>query len=170
MPNPDFISVREASGSDVELMEQSRNLHGAGPADERMGAYFRGLHHPHKALLPRTGYIAMADNKPVGYTAGHLTTRFGYAGELQYLFVAPPYRRRGIGRRLVTSLANWFVAQGALRVCVCVDLESEPAAPFMPVSVQDHSANAGTLGRTLRLSLANTEAKRGHCRVEKIEK
>jgi GNAT superfamily N-acetyltransferase len=130
MPNPDLISVREASASDVELMEQSRNLHGAGRADERMAAYFRGLHHPQKALLPRTGYIAMADKKPVGYTAGHLTTRFGYAGELQYLFVALPYRRQGIGRWLVKSLASWFVAQGALRACVGVDLESEPAAPF----------------------------------------
>lgn len=130
MSNPDLISVREASVSDVELMEQSRTLHGAGRADERMAAYFRGLHHPQKALLPRTGYIAMADTKPVGYAAGHLTTRFGYAGELQYLFVALPYRRRGIGRWLVKSLASWFAAQGALRVCVCVDLESEPAAPF----------------------------------------
>jgi GNAT superfamily N-acetyltransferase len=129
-PSPDLISFREASVSDVQLMEQSRSLHGSGRADERMSAYFRGLHYPQNALLPRTGYIAMADNKPVGYTAGHLTTRFGYTGELQYLFVALPYRRRGIGRRLVKSLASWFVAQDALRVCVCVDLESEPAAPF----------------------------------------
>src|SRR5215831_2477631 len=79
-PSPDLISFREASVSDVELMEQSRSLHGSVRADERMAAYFRGLHHPEKALLPRTGYIAMADNKPVGYTAGHQTTRFGYAG------------------------------------------------------------------------------------------
>jgi GNAT superfamily N-acetyltransferase len=130
MLDADLCSVREASVADVALMEQARSLHGVGQADERMADYFRGLHHPHKALLPRIGYLALADGKPVAYTAGHLTTRFGYEGELQYLFVAPPYRRRGIGRRLVSSLANWFVTHGALRVCVCVDLESEPAAPF----------------------------------------
>ena len=124
------LHVRSASVEDVLLMEECRRLHHASPADERMTAYFRGLHHPQQALLPRIGYIALSDKAPVGYSAGHLTTRFGYTGELQYLFVAQPYRRRGIGRRLVQELARWFIAQRAATVCVCVDSESEAAAPF----------------------------------------
>ena len=130
MTNPDPLRVRIASVEDVPLMEECRRLHHAGPADERMTAYFSGLHHPHQALLPRIGYIVLSGEAPVGYIAGHLTTRFGYEGELQYLFVVQPYRRRGIGRRLVQELARWFVEQWATRVCVCVDADSQAAAPF----------------------------------------
>ena len=130
MTNPDPLQVRIASVEDVPLMEESRRLHQAGPADEPITPYFSGLHHPQQALLPRVGYIVLWGEAPVGYIAGHLTTRLGYAGELQYLFVALPYRRRGIGGRLVQELARSFIAQRATRVCVCVDSESQAAAPF----------------------------------------
>jgi GNAT superfamily N-acetyltransferase len=127
---PDPLLVRIATVEDVALMEQCRRSHHARPADERMTAYFSGLHHPHQALLPRLGYIALSGKAPVGYIAGHLTTRFGYTAELQYLFVSAPYRRRSIGRRLVQELARWFIEQRARRVCVCLDSESQAAAPF----------------------------------------
>src|SRR5262249_6235243 len=87
----------------------------AGPADERMAAYFDGLHHPHKALPPRTGFIALAARSVVGYIAGHLTTRHGCAGEVQYLYVAPAYRRSRVGAALLRLLPAWFRDQGPAR-------------------------------------------------------
>jgi GNAT superfamily N-acetyltransferase len=66
----------------------------------------------------------------VGHIAGHLTTRHACAGELQYLFVAPAYRRHGIASALLRLLAGWFREQGAAKVCVCVDADSPAAHPF----------------------------------------
>lgn len=95
-----------------------------------MTAYFNGQHHPQRALMPRTGYIAMAGGPLVGYIAGHLTTRHACAGEVQYLYVSPEFRRRGIATALITMLAAWFTDNAAARVCVCLDTESASAEPF----------------------------------------
>lgn len=102
----------------------------AGPADARMAAYFRAEHHPQNALLPRTGFVALLDGITVGYIAGHLSTRHGCGGELQYLFVAPEWRRQAIAGELVRHLAAWFVERGVRRVCVCLDADSPSAKPF----------------------------------------
>lgn len=95
-----------------------------------MGAYFRGEHHPQLALLPRTGYAAFVGGTMIGYVAGHLSTRQGCGGELQYLFVAPDSRRQGIATTLVRHMADWFAERGVRRVCVCVDADSPAARPF----------------------------------------
>ncbi len=95
-----------------------------------MTAYFDGQHHPHQALAPRVGYVAVAEGEVVGYVAAHLTTRHGCQGEVQYLFVAPAFRRRGIARELIRLVAAWFSKEGAVKVCVCVDADSPAAEPF----------------------------------------
>lgn len=102
----------------------------AGPADGRMGAYFNGLHHPQQALPARIGYVAIMDQRVAGYIAGHLTTRHGCAGEVQYLFVEPAARRKAVATRLLRLLASWFVENDARRVCVCLDADSPSARPF----------------------------------------
>jgi ribosomal protein S18 acetylase RimI-like enzyme len=101
-----MVSFRPASAADVAAMAacRSRDPQG-GPADERMGAYFRGEHHPHLALPPRTGFVALANDAVVGYIAGHLTTRHDCQGEVQYLFVSSEFRRQGIARRLIQLMA-----------------------------------------------------------------
>jgi GNAT superfamily N-acetyltransferase len=125
------IGYREASVIDVPAMARSRMSDPASPtADTRMAAYFTGNHHPQRALLPRIGFVATAGADVVGYIAGHLTQRYDCDGEVQYLFVAAPYRRVGVGSRLLELLARWFETQRALRVCVNVDPESPPARPF----------------------------------------
>jgi GNAT superfamily N-acetyltransferase len=100
------------------------------PADPRMAAYFNGEHHPQQALHPRAGFVALDVTAVVGYIAGHLTRRFGYDGEVQYLYVAPDYRRHGIAAALLRLMAAWFDDQNAMRVCVNVNVDSPPAAPF----------------------------------------
>jgi GNAT superfamily N-acetyltransferase len=90
------------------------------PPDPRMQAYLAGEHHPRHALAPRAMWIALEGGVPVGYIAGHLTRRFECDGELQYLYVLPTHRRRGVAAGLLVLLAGWFVEQGARRVCVDV--------------------------------------------------
>ena len=77
----------------------------AGPADSRIDAYFSGQHHPQQALPPRVGFVAVTEHSTIGYLAGHLTMHHGCAGEVQYLFVAPAHRRRGIATKLLQLLA-----------------------------------------------------------------
>ena len=131
MASIDPIRYRAATSGDVAAMAACRLADvDAGPADERMAAYFDGRHHPQQALPPRTGFVALAGNAVIGYIAGHLTRRYGYDGEVQYLYVAPRYRRRGVAAALLRLLAGWFQQQGVARVCVNADPDSPAAAPF----------------------------------------
>lgn len=102
----------------------------AGPADPRMTAYMQGTHHPREALAPRVVLVGLADDRVVGYIAGHLTRRHDCAGELQYLFVAPHHRRAGVAAALLARLSEWFTSQGAHRICVNVAPENAPARAF----------------------------------------
>jgi GNAT superfamily N-acetyltransferase len=104
----------------------------AGPADSRIAAYLDCQHHPQHALGPRIAYLAVAGDAVVAYVAGHLTQRHGCDGEVQYLYVAPAYRRKGIGSALLRLLADWFLSQGACKMCVAVANDNPPEArPFV---------------------------------------
>jgi len=101
-----------------------------GTAEERMVAYFDSEHHPQQALLPRMIYVALEDDTLIGYIAGHLTQRFGCEGELQWLYVAPERRRRGVASALLRRLAEWFNEQRASQVCVNVASSNSVARAF----------------------------------------
>ena len=101
-----------------------------GPADHRMAAYMADKHHPQQALPPRVVYVALTGSIVAGYIAGHLTRRYSCDGEVQYLFVATPYRRTGIASALLERLARWFTAHGASKICVDVNPDSPGARPF----------------------------------------
>lgn len=129
----DGVHFREATTSDVAAMVKCRLADPTddGAADPRMLAYFDRQHHPQHALLSRVGYVALHDDTVVGYIAGHRTTRNGCSGEVQYLFVSPAYRRQGIATALLRLLAEWFIANGAQKVCVGVAADSPAEArPF----------------------------------------
>ena len=112
-----------------------------GAADPRMAAYLDGQHHPHKALLPRVAYVALIEDRVIGYIGGHRTERFGYDGEVQYLYVVPEHRRSGVATGLLRMLTEWFRKKGIERVCVNVNVESPGAGPFYS------SRGAGPLNR-----------------------
>jgi len=127
----DRIWYREATGADVAAMAACRLTDAdTGPADDRMAAYFEGRHHPRQALLPRTGYVALAEGTVIGYVAGHLTRRYGYDCEVQYLSVAPEHRRHGVASALLRLLMRWFQERGVARVCVDANIDSPAAVPF----------------------------------------
>ncbi len=125
------IRFEWATAQDVPAMERCRAVDPeVGPADPRMAAYLNGTHHPQQALSARTALVAMSGADVVGYIAGHATTRFDCAGEVQYLYVAPAFRRRGVAKGMLRRLASWFAAQQIDRVCVNVNPDSQGAAPF----------------------------------------
>ena len=125
------IRYREVTPADVPGIMHSRSRDPDwGPADPRTGAYLAGDHHPQRALPPRTGFLALQDDGVVGYIAGHLTRRFECDGELQYLWVAPDYRKQGIASRLLELQAEWFLGQDAGRICVDVLPDNTAARSF----------------------------------------
>lgn len=125
------VVYRHATVEDVVAMTQCRVEDAAsGPADPRMGPYLDGRHHPRHALAPRAGYVAVERDRIVGYIAGHLTRRYDCDGEIQYLFVAPGCRRRGIGSELLARLFQWFREERASRICVDVVPENAVARTF----------------------------------------
>ena len=126
------VEIRAATVDDVPGMQRCRQDDPADePPDPRLAAYFEGTHHPQQALPPRTGYIALAKGEVVAYIAGHLTTRQGAEGEVQYLYVAPAYRRRGIATALLRHLMEWFDTHGAYKVCFALADDSHAEArPF----------------------------------------
>jgi GNAT superfamily N-acetyltransferase len=127
------ISFRAVTGADVPAMVQCHLNHAAvEPADSRIAAYLAGQHHPQQALPARTGYVAFVGEQVIGYIAGDRTNRHECEGEVQYLFVSPAYRLRGIGTALVQRLAQWFAQEGVRKVCIGVANDSPPPAkPFV---------------------------------------
>jgi GNAT superfamily N-acetyltransferase len=95
-----------------------------------MAAYLAGRHHPQLAFPQRVAFLAEVNEAPAGYIAGHLTRRFGCQGEVQYLYVARPFRRAGAASALLKILAEWFVLQEARRICVNVNVDSPGADSF----------------------------------------
>jgi GNAT superfamily N-acetyltransferase len=101
-----------------------------GGSEERMRLYLRGEHHPQQALARRVALVAEGDNALVGFIAGHLTTRFGCDGELQWLLVALEARGGPTATLLWETLRDWFIEQRARRVCVNVALDNSRACRF----------------------------------------
>lgn len=96
----------------------------------RISGYLEGSLSPQHALAPRQCYIASEERELVGFVSGHLTRRYDCTGELEWINVSPEWRRRGVASELLRLIAKWFVAQGALRVCVDVDPSNHVARAF----------------------------------------
>jgi GNAT superfamily N-acetyltransferase len=96
----------------------------------RIGDYLRGELHPKHALAPRVAYVATNGDTVVGLVAGHLTTRHGCDGELEWVDIAGDHRRKGIAYGLLRKLAAWFVKHDANKVCVDVQPENTTARAF----------------------------------------
>lgn len=123
------LECRAASMDDIPALAALRGVdEPGGTSTARMVAYIEGRHHPQRAKAPRGLWCAILVDStprtvvspPIGYIAGHLTSRFGCDGEMQWLYVASAHRREGVASALLRHLARWFAAQGAQRVCVNV--------------------------------------------------
>jgi RimJ/RimL family protein N-acetyltransferase len=96
----------------------------------RISAYLAGEHHPQQASLPRVSYVASDGDAVVGYIAGHLSRRYGCAGELQWINLTPEQRGTGVAGELPRLLTKWFVEHQAICICVNVDPANMAARRF----------------------------------------
>jgi ribosomal protein S18 acetylase RimI-like enzyme len=97
---------------------------------ERMRMYLSNEHDPQYALSRRIAFIAVQNDTLMGYIAGHLTTRFGYQGELQWILVDPDCRGGSVASDLLIRMAEWFLRNESKRICVNVEPDNVRARAF----------------------------------------
>lgn len=126
------MQIRVCDEQDIPALALIRAEEWGGPAywQERIAGYLSGRLSPGQALAPRACFAAEHEGELAGFVAGHLTERFACAGELQWINVAGPHRRSGVGSELLRRMADWFVSQNARRVCVDVEPSNYAARAF----------------------------------------
>jgi ribosomal protein S18 acetylase RimI-like enzyme len=92
-----------------------------------IGDYLAGTRSPQKAMPDRAVWVALEDHAVVGFVAGHLTTRFGCQGELQWINVLSEHRGKGIAGSLMNNMLEWFRHQNAFHICVDVEPQNSAA-------------------------------------------
>jgi len=97
---------------------------------ERVSSYLNVMKNPQAALSSRVIYVAEVEEEVAGFIAGHLTTRYGCGGELQWINVREHYQGKGVATGLLLKLAGWFSEQGTRRVCVNVEPDNEKGIRF----------------------------------------
>ncbi len=126
------IQYKEADASNIPAMARIRAAEWG--TEEywinRITGYINCTHHPQQALIPRIVYVALQDDMPVAYIAGHLTRRYRCDGELEWINVVPEQRGSGVAAELLRMLASWFMLQNALRICVNADPANTVARKF----------------------------------------
>lgn len=123
---------RKAKLSDVPAMAQLRAQDWGSEEywRERVQLYLTGQLDPKRARSSRVAFVCVDEAQIAGLIAGHLTTRFGCDGELEWISVSSAYRGQKIGSGLLLKLAEWFVEEGARFICVDVDPANVPARKF----------------------------------------
>jgi RimJ/RimL family protein N-acetyltransferase len=123
------ILIRPAEDCDLPAMAAIRadESHTGAFWLDRITRYLSGEHHPQQALPERAMFVAVVEERVVGFVAGHRTRRFGCDGELQWINVAVDARGQRMAGRLLAAQLQWFRDRNVLRICVNVAPENEPA-------------------------------------------
>lgn len=77
-------------------------------------------------LLDRVTFVAFAGTRPVGLVSG-IAGPLPEVAELISMWVAPQYRRRSVGKRLVREVVDWARAEGYQEVRLSV-VDDNPGA------------------------------------------
>ena len=156
------MRCRKSQDSDIPAMAEIR------AADwgteeywrERIRNYLTQQLHPREALRPRVAFVCVDGKRVAGLIAGHLTRRFGCAGELEWISVRPEYRGRGVAAQLLRRLATWFATHDALYVCVDVEPTNEIARKFYARHGAKNLKPHWMVWDDIRAAIRNTAASR----------
>jgi ribosomal protein S18 acetylase RimI-like enzyme len=129
------FTIREGTAADIPALADLhvrtfRETHGGGPARELRESQYR-------EKFARTDgscfcFVAEdASGAPIGFAVGapHDDENRVYAGELNKIYVLREHHRRGVGRRLVCSVARRFLSQGISSMLLFGD-EKNPSNGF----------------------------------------
>ena len=118
------VTIRSANMTDIDavlqLWEYARSSAAATP--DTPAGVAKLLEHAPDSLL-----VAQVDGQIVGSL---IVGWDGWRGNMYRLAVLPPFRRNGIGRRLVNKANEQLRAKGAKRVTALVGTEDDVASSF----------------------------------------
>ncbi len=114
------LTCREITEQDISHVAEIRANKNASIThwSTRVKNYLAGIVNPQGAQEERVIYVAVHNDEIIGFVAGHLSTRFGCEGELQWIDTKTEFRRMGVASQLVVHLAHWFISHKAYKVCV----------------------------------------------------
>ena len=101
--------------------------------ENRIAAYVDLSGGPQSALNRRTILVSRIKNEEnalAGFIAGHLSQRYDSQGELQWINIHADYRQSGVASELLKHLAQWFIDQGARKICVNVEPDNKAGIHF----------------------------------------
>lgn len=84
----------------------------------------------HWSSAKSVGYLAVDAGSAIGIAAGVLDQSDPLRAELVSMWVAPTYRRQGIGRRLVDAVVTWVRGENVLNLCLMVTSNNDHARQF----------------------------------------
>ncbi|MEM2806701.1 MAG: GNAT family N-acetyltransferase [Candidatus Bathyarchaeia archaeon] len=121
------VKVRRADENDApELVLLAKDfLRGASNDEERLSILKSSLKNPDYEL-----WLAEIDGDIVGFIDLWTIHDFCHGGKLTYiqnLYVAPKYRRLGVGSRLLQKIVERAKEKGALEIHVVTGFDNEPA-------------------------------------------
>lgn len=107
--------IRQATPADLPLLAP---LYSAFFREDGIATVFKAIEEnlAHMIDDPRAAiFLADQDGGIEGFSAGTLTfgVEFGWAVELEDLFVSPACRGRGLARKLAAAVVEWAEMQGA---------------------------------------------------------
>jgi len=71
------------------------------------------------------------EGRITGYLAGHLTTRFDLAAEIQSFYVLKEVQNQKTGTQLLTSFVTWLIDMNAGSLCVGIKPENKYKAFYL---------------------------------------
>jgi len=121
------FEIRRANENDVSrlLSLAEEFMHGTATYEERLSILKSALKDPDYEL-----WIAEADGEIVGFIDLWTIHDFCHGGKLSYiqnLYVAPKYRRLGVGSKLLQKVIERAEEGGALEIHVVTKFDNEPA-------------------------------------------
>ncbi len=88
-----------------------------------------------RAQVPKAAFLARIDNRAAGVAFAAL---HGPPAMLHALEVLPDFRRKGVGRLVLTGIAHWAQGQGAQTLALAVTEANTPArALYERLGMQD---------------------------------
>lgn len=137
------FTIRKATEKDFSIIQRLNAASFANDAssDDALNTAWpfsqEGILYYQKSLVDPQKIVFVAQDeggKPIGYIIGCAANKFRYrkvkTGELENMFIAPQWRRRGAGKALVDALKQWMKAKGVDRIYVSAYAKNEDAIHF----------------------------------------
>lgn len=129
--NNEYTLVKYSEQNEKESIEGTVCQREWEQASELHDYIFPDVYYSGKEMLERLGhenklFVEVRDGEVIGYCYAERQEDMKW-GYIHFLGVKEGYRRKGIGRKLITQGVDWASSSGVEKVSMCVEAENEMA-------------------------------------------